>query len=232
MVDSSQTMSPKRDWRDTVTWYTYETKFSRFAKAVCRPPLYSLARVECVGLENIPPSGPGIVAANHFSLLDVLYMGVQLPRYPHFMAKKELYKYPLFGWILRHLGSFPVYRGEGDGWALAQAGRVLEAGQILFMFPEGTRSGRKAQLRRGKAGAVKLALKHQVPLIPAAIWGTQNFKIGWKRMKVNIQVGESLDMVALAGPPPYKRDIPRQLTTLMMQKIAEMLPPEHRGMYG
>jgi 1-acyl-sn-glycerol-3-phosphate acyltransferase len=232
MVNSSQeTISQKSNWRDRVTWYTYETGFTRFIKALFRPFTNSLAKLECVGFENVPTNGPCIVAANHFSFFDVIYMGIYLPRYPHFMAKKELYEYPLFGWAIRHLGSFPVYRGERDAWALSQAGRVLEAGQILFMFPEGTRSGRKAQLRRGKPGAVKLALEHRAPIIPVAIWGTQDFKLGWKRMTVNIQIGEPLDVVSMAGPPPYKHET-RQLTTLMMQKIAEMLPPEHRGMYG
>ena len=63
----SQTISQDTDWRDTVTWYTYETKFARFAKAVLGLIFHSLTKVECVGLENIPPSGPCVVAANHFA---------------------------------------------------------------------------------------------------------------------------------------------------------------------
>ena len=100
------------------------------------------------------------------------------------------------------------------------------------MFPEGTRGRHKAQLKRGKIGVAKLALEHRVPVIPVAVWGTQNFSIGWKRTKIDIRVGEPLDMVAMAGPPPYKREVPRELTTVMMRQIAEMLPPEHRGVYA
>ncbi|MBN1217839.1 MAG: 1-acyl-sn-glycerol-3-phosphate acyltransferase [Anaerolineae bacterium] len=222
----------KTDWRNTVTWYTYETGFTRFIKAILRPLSLALAHIELVGLENVPDSGPGIIACNHFSLYDVIYMGVNLPRHPHFMAKRELYKNRLFGWLIRQFGSFPVYRGEGDLWAMEQAGRVLAAGQLLFMFPEGTRGRHKAQLKRGKVGVVKLALEHGVPVIPCAIWGTENFKVGWKSNQIHIQVGEPVDMVSLAGPPPLKHDVSRELTTVMMQKIAEMLPPEYRGGYG
>ncbi|MBN1994137.1 MAG: 1-acyl-sn-glycerol-3-phosphate acyltransferase [Anaerolineae bacterium] len=231
MTDLTPSAAKKSDWRDTVTWYNYETGFTRFARTVLKSLFWAMARVECTGLENIPPAGPGIVASNHFSLYDIIYTGLALPRHPHFMAKRELYKNPLFGWAIRQLGSFPVNRGEGDTWAMGQAGQVLAAGQLLFMYPEGTR-GRTAQLKRGKVGVVKLALEHQVPVIPTAVWGTQDFAIGWKRTQIHICIGEPLDVATLAGSPPYKHEVPRELTTLMMQKIAEMLPPEHRGVYA
>ena len=221
------------DWRDTVTWYTRETTVSRLVKTLGGLFFNSVTRVECIGLENVPTDGPCIVASNHISNLDVFYMGTNLPRYPHFMAKRELYKNPMFGWLVRQLGSFPVNRGESDLWALKQAGRVLDAGQILFMFPEGTRSGRQAKLKRGKKGMVKLALEHQSTIVPAAIWGTQDFRLGLTRpTRIRLQVGRPLDVAPLAGPPPYKQETLRELTTVVMQQIAAMLPPEHRGVYG
>jgi 1-acyl-sn-glycerol-3-phosphate acyltransferase len=232
MVDTLQTISQNNDWRDTVTWYTHETNLTRFVKMLCWKLFHLLAKVECEGLDNVPDRGPCIAVANHFSLYDVIYVGLHLPRHPYFMAKIELYKNPLFAWIIRQMGSFPVYRGERDAWALAQAGRVLADGQILFMFPEGTRSRGKAQLRRGKIGAIRLALEHQVPVVPIAVWGTQNVNINLKRDTINIRAGEPLDVIAMAGPPPYKREIPRELTTVLMKRIAAMLPPEHRGVYA
>jgi 1-acyl-sn-glycerol-3-phosphate acyltransferase len=225
-------MTKKQDWRDDVTWYTHETDIARLLKTLLRPVFFAMAHMECVGLENIPATGPGIVASNHFSLYDVTYLGAILPRHAHFMGKRELYQHRLFGWAIRQLGSFPVYRGEGDTWAMKQAGRVLAAGQLLFMFPEGTRGGRNAQLKRGKIGVARLALEHQVPVIPVAIWGTHDVKIGWKRNRIFVHVGEPIDMAAWAGPPPYKHKVTRELTTVMMQRIAAMLPPEHRGVYA
>jgi 1-acyl-sn-glycerol-3-phosphate acyltransferase len=233
MDDIPSSAAQAVDWRDTLTWYTQETNFIRFIRFLGRPFFSLLAQVDYRGWENIPASGPGVVATNHISNLDAAYMGAFLPRFPHFMAKRELYQNPLFGWFIRQLGSFPVNRGESDPWALRQAGRVLEAGQLLFMFPEGTRSRGRAQLKRAKVGSVKLALEHQSPLVPAAIWGTENFRFGRRRNnQIHIRVGQPLDVVAMAGPPPWHHDTYRELTTQLMQQIAAMLPPSYRGVYG
>jgi 1-acyl-sn-glycerol-3-phosphate acyltransferase len=220
------------DWRDTKTWYTYETWFAGQAKFYVGAILHQMAQVECEGFDTFPMSGPCIVASNHFSLWDVLYLGVNMPRFPHFMAKRELFKNPLMAWGIRQVGAFPVNRGTGDLWAMAQAGRVLADGEVLCMFPEGTRGKHKTELKQGKAGVVKLALQHQTPIVPTAIWGTEIFKIGWKRNKIHIRTGPPLDVAQLAGPPPYKHEVPRELTTLVMQRIAAMLPPEYRGIYA
>ena len=220
------------DWRDNVTWYTGDTFIGELVKAILRPLLRAMAYITVEDLGNIP-DGPCIVAANHFSLFDVITIGLALPHHPHFMAKAELFKNPVLGWIIRKGGSFPVNRGAGDTWALEQAGRVLADGSILFMFPEGTRGkGQKVKLKRGKVGVVKLALDYQVPIIPTAVLGTEDFKIGWKRNNIKIRFGEPLDVVALAGPPPHKHDVSRELTTVMMRQIAAMLPPEFRGFYA
>ena len=69
-------------------------------------------------------------------------------------------------------------------------------------------------------------------MIPIAIWGTHDVKIGWKRNRIFIHAGEPIDMADRAGPPPYKHEVTRELTTVMMQRIADMLPPEHRGVYA
>lgn len=228
----SPSTSPTPDWRDKVTWYTHETSAVRLVKIAGNVLFRLLAEVECVGQENVPKTGGCIVAANHVNDFDILYMGICNPRHPHFMAKAELYKNPVFGWLIRLGGSFPVYRGKKDQWALQQAGRILTAGETLFMFPEGTRS-RNGQLREGKVGVIKLALEHQMPVIPAAILGTQNIHFSlWNRAKVKIEFGQPLDIGSLAGPPPHSYETMAELTTTLMQKIAAMLPPEQRGVYG
>lgn len=233
MKETVQTSAGKADWRDNVTWYTHETRLARFVKRFGGAFFRWITDVESTGQENVPTDGPCILASNHINNLDVIYLGLSSPRHPHFMAKIELYKNPVVGRAIRLAGAFPVYRGERDAWALKQAGRVLEAGQALCMFPEGTRSGRKAQLKRGKLGVVKLALEHRAPVVPIAILGTQNFRFGLgHRNKIRIQFGEPLDVAALVDSPPHHYDTLRELTTLVMQRIAAMLPPEHRGMYG
>lgn len=223
-------MNDQPDWRDSATWYTYETTFIRGIKFLVGSVMNRIARVERIGFEHLPSGGGCILASNHINDFDIIYMTTNLPRHPFFMAKKELFANPIFGAFIRLGGSFPVDRGAKDSWALAQAGRVLEAGRLLYIFPEGTRS-RDALLKRGKIGAVKLALEHQVPIVPAAIWGTQSFRFR-PGHPIRLQLAEPLDVSALAGPPPYEYHTMRELTTLMMSKIAAMLPSTHRGVYG
>lgn len=226
-------ISPHADWRDSLTWYTHETALSRVIKLVGGLYFHAVAEVEWIDFDNFPAIGPCILASNHISNLDVIYLSLYSPRHPYFMAKVELYKNPIFAWAIRLCGSFPVHRGENDTWALRQAGRVLEAGQLLCMFPEGTRSKGKAQLRRGKVGAVKLALDYRVPIVPVAISGTETFGFkGWRGNKIRIQAGSPLDMTALAGSATYDGDTLRELTNGLMQRIAAMLPPAYRGVYA
>lgn len=229
----TETTTPRVDWRDSLTWYTHETITCKTIKSVGGLYFRAVAAVECIDFNHIPAAGPCIVASNHVSNLDVVYLALYLPRHPHFMAKVELYKNPVLAWGIRKCGSFPVHRRENDAWAIQQAGRVLTDGQLLCMFPEGTRSKGQAQLRRGKVGAVKLALDYKVPLIPVAVTGTHNFRLqGWRGHKITLRAAPPLDVAALAGSPPYQPDTLRELTAVLMQRIAAMLPPAQRGIYG
>lgn len=233
MENSSSARLDAVDWRDNVTWYTYETQFAKKVRVAGKIVFSRLARVECVGLENVPAEGGCIVASNHINNFDVIYLSLYSPRFLHFMAKVELYKNPIFAWTIRLGGSFPVQRGEKDTWAMQQAARVLNRGQVLFMFPEGTRSGKKAQLRRGKIGAVKLAVENRVPIVPTAIFGTQHFQPRLKHSNtIRLEFGQPLDVPALVGPPPHEYGTFRELTTVLMERIAALLPPTHRGIYG
>jgi 1-acyl-sn-glycerol-3-phosphate acyltransferase len=232
MENASQNV-PRTDWRDNLTWYTRETIICRAIKWGGGLYFHAMAEVERIDFNNFPRTGPCILASNHISNLDVVYLSLWLPRHPYFMAKVELYKNPVVAWAIRLCGSFPVNRGESDAWAMGQAGRVLEAGQLLCMFPEGTRSKDKAKLRRGKVGAVKLALDYRAPIVPVAISGTEHFGFkGWKGNKIRIQAGLPLDMTAMAGSAAYDGDTLRELTSVLMQHIAAMLPPTYRGVYA
>lgn len=188
-------------------------------------------RVEWRGVENLPAGGPYILASNHVSNFDPPAYWVYFPAGPvFFMAKIELFRHPFLRWFLPKTGAFPVKRGEGDEWALRQAGRVLRAGQVLGMYPEGTRS-KTARLKRAKPGTVRLALAYGVPVVPAAIANTQNVRWG-RRTRVVVSVGKPLDVVALAGSPPYTTETFEYLTLALMRQIAAMLPQEQRGLYS
>lgn len=127
------------------------------------------------GEENIPTHGGAIIAPNHISLWDPPLMGAALSRRIHFMAKEELFSYPVFSWIITRLKAFPVKRGAADRNAIRTAVTLLEQGELVGLFPEGTR-GKKGVLGPAEPGVLMIAVKANVPIIPVAIIGTD--KVG------------------------------------------------------
>jgi len=223
------------DWRTTRTWYTHQTLFARIVLSAFALYYFPQLKIKTRGLENIP-DGACIMVANHISNDDPPILGLALRkrRYPFFMAKKELFERA--EWAYRHLGAFPVYRGERDQWAFEHVGRVLAAGQMCVLFAEGSRAGRgKVQLRPAKTGAVRLALHYRVPLVPCALIGPEKlYKLrftGWRPVTAHVSIGEPVDVCSLAPPTPSKEDL-HDLTTLVMRQLAALLPEENRGVYA
>jgi len=139
-------------------------------------PVRLLFRLRWTGLENVPRSSGCVLAANHTSNLDPWPLGIPLfpRRWLRFMAKSELFVPPL-GWILLGGGAFRVHRGQADAEAVETAVELCRAGEIVVMFPEGTRRKkglRKKHVARPHTGAARIALLAGVPLVPAAIGGT------------------------------------------------------------
>ncbi len=149
--------------------------FYVFAGAVSLPVVYGLYRLRAEGVENLPEGG-FVLAANHTSNLDPWPLALPLwpRRYLRFMAKSELYWWPL-GPILTAGGAFPVRRGERDVEAIRTAVGLAREGHIVVMFPHGTRQRKglvKRHQPRAHTGAARIALDADVPLVPAAIAGT------------------------------------------------------------
>lgn len=142
------------------------------AKFLCRLFLALTRGFETWGQEKVPAQGATIVIANHVSYLDPPALGVAYPRRVYFMAKQELFRIPVFGWLLRELGAFPVRRGEPDRRAFKRAFEILTGGGVLGMFPEGTRS-KTGELGPAEEGAALLALRTGARLVPAGIRGTR-----------------------------------------------------------
>jgi 1-acyl-sn-glycerol-3-phosphate acyltransferase len=189
--------------------------------------VFSIAsRVHLHGRYNIPRKGPFIVASNHLAWADVPLVPAYIPERVVSMAKEELFLGKL-GWLLRLLGAFPVKRGEADRQALRAADEQLKKGNVLFIFPEGTRS-RTHTLAKGHAGLGMIALRSGVPVMPVAIWGSERAlkKFG---ADVTISYGEPI-IFKPKGTKITREDID-QATETIMHKIAEMLPPVYRGNY-
>jgi len=144
--------------------------------AVSRPLIYRVFRLRAEGVENLPKEGGFVLAANHTSNLDPWPLAMPLwpRRYLRFMAKSELYWWPL-GSIITAAGGFPVRRGEADVEAIRTAVEFAREGHIVAMFPHGTRQRKglvKKHRPRPHSGAARIALEAAVPLVPAAIAGT------------------------------------------------------------
>jgi 1-acyl-sn-glycerol-3-phosphate acyltransferase len=147
-------------------------------------PIKRLFRFKSKGEEHLPRDSGFVLSASHHSNLDPWPLGI--PLYPErqlrFMAKSEMYRYAPLRWVLSRAGAFPVRRGTGDEEALRKAVELAQAGEVVAIFPEGTRR-KKGVVKRHQArphtGAARVALLAGVPLVPAAIGGTENLmKLG------------------------------------------------------
>lgn len=149
--------------------------FYNFARFIVKMVLQPKYKVKKEGLEHIPSEGPVIICANHISNYDPPIVGITCPRQIHFMAKEELYKNKIFGFILHHVHAFPVKRGMTDRNALRRGLDVLKEGHVLGLFPEGTRS-KDGEIQRGLAGAGFFAMRSKATVIPCAIVGSYEGK--------------------------------------------------------
>ena len=142
-----------------------------FARVVLGTGYRLLYRIRAEGQEHIPRSGGVILCGNHINAQDPIIIGLACPRPVCFMAKEELFRSQLLGFIIRGLGAFPVKRGSADRAALKHALSLLEAGCCFGIFPEGTRS-RTGELQKPEPGTAYIALKSGVPVIPVGISGS------------------------------------------------------------
>lgn len=151
-------------------------------------------RFEAIGTENlvnIPEHKGVLLCANHVSLMDPPAIGSASPRELSFMAKAELFKVPLFNWLISNLNAFPIKRGASDRASIKTALKILNDGKTLIMFPEGTRS-KTGELGEGKPGAGFLALKTDAVIIPVAVIGHYKFF-----RKTKVVFGQPVDLTAL-----------------------------------
>ena len=169
--------------------------FYFFLGASTWPLIHGAYRYKVVGKENLPTTGGYVLCANHNSNFDPWPLGLALwpRRQLRFMAKSELFN-PVLKAPMNATGAFPVRRGEGDMDAMKTAMRLCKAGEIVAMFPEGTRPGkgiRKKFDARPHTGAARIALGAKVPLVPAALKGTDGLS---KFARLKVAYGKPIDI--------------------------------------
>ena len=189
--------------------------------ALSWPILYILFRLQTHGRENLPSAGGFVLACNHVSSFDPWPLGVPLwpRRFLRFMAKSELYWFPL-RLVLDGAGAFPVRRGQADIEAIETAVRLARDGHVIAMFPEGTRR-RKGLVKRfqprPRTGAARIALEANVPLIPAAVKGTDRLlRLG----PLRVRYGAEVEVDDLRALEPHAAA--QQATERLMERIEEL----------
>lgn len=196
-------------------------------RALARFVFFLLLNVKLKGRNNVPPDGPYIIASNHLSWADIPLVPAYLSPQVVYLAKEELFQGKL-NWPVRFLGAIPVKRGEADRQLLRASDDLLKRGKILIIFPEGHRSESR-QMIQANAGVGMIALRAGVPVVPVAICGSE-YALKRFRPRITISYGEPLTLQP-KGAKITKEDIITATQTIM-QRIAEMLPPSYRGVYG
>lgn len=208
--------------------YSLATKVTKYLLL----PLYT--RIEVRGIENVPMTGPIIVASNHLNDADPGILCTRIQRVIVFMTKVELFKIPGLAQFLRAFGAFPVRRGEADLGALRLASAALGEGKALCIFPEGTREGPAEILAKAHPGAALLALRHEVPVLPVAIQGSGKLSLPGmflrldRRVRVTLTIGKPF---VLEKPTRLNAEAVEAGTKRIMESIAALLPEGRRGYY-
>jgi 1-acyl-sn-glycerol-3-phosphate acyltransferase len=190
--------------------------------ALSWPLLYGLFRLRVRGRENLPASGGYVLACNHISNLDPWLVGLPLwpRRWLRFMAKAELYWWPA-RYLLDAAGAFPVHRGVGDVEAIETAVRLAQEGNVVVMFPEGTRREKglvKRHEARPRSGAARIVLEAGVPLVPAAVAGTDRLlALG----PLRVAYGAPVEIADLRDSDDI-RGSSQEATERLMARIAEL----------
>ena len=205
------------------------------------PFLKLVFRPQAEGAENVPAEGPAILASNHLSYADWLFMPLTLPRRVTFVAKAEYFSTPgLKGWFQKKFfagsGQVPIDRSGATAaeGALSAAKRILAQGELFGIYPEGTRS-RDGRLYRGKTGVARLALESKIPVIPVAVLGTDVVAPPGKKFgtitRPVVRFGKPLDFSRYEGLE-NDRFILRSITDEIMYEIMRLSGQEYVDMYS
>jgi 1-acyl-sn-glycerol-3-phosphate acyltransferase len=203
--------------------------FYLIVRAILRFLMRIAFRMRVEGKDNVPSEGGVLLAANHSSLLDPIVIGCAVDRPVRFMAKQELFDNAFIGTIARSMGAFPVRRGKDDREAFHRALEVLREGEVLGMFPEGTRS-LDGRLQKAYFGAAVLAEKTGAYLVPVGIIGTDRVMrkghILPKTGRISVKFGKPIIPAEVCSEIPTNQSSvkPKEaITNLMMEEIRRLV---------
>lgn len=208
----------------------------RVLHAIVPPLLNAVYRPQAEGLEHLPADGPAILASNHLSFLDSIFLPAVVDRPIYYLGKSDYFS-GMQRYFFEGVGVMPVHREGGDAGeaSLRKGQEILDAGHLLGIYPEGTRSP-DGRLYRGKTGPVRLALRTGAPIYPVAMIGTfevlpPDAKIP-KLGQVGIRIGRPLDFHARYGPADHDRFVLRSATDELMYEIMMLSGQEYVDEYA
>lgn len=201
-------------------------RFGRFVRATVGKIVPLLFHTKVIGVENIPATG-ALLAGNHVSYMDPVLLWCVSPRPVHFMAKSELWENSVIRWGLPKLWGFPVNRGEPDRAAITTATDLLRSGELVGVFPEGSRSAESSgELGQAHGGAAFIALRAEAPIVPVAFAGTEKVWPRGQRLprfaRTYIRIGAPI-LTAQIAPDAGRKERVMNVTDEMMRRIAAEL---------
>lgn len=206
-------------------------------KGVLTPTLHAAYRLDVTGKEHVPTKGAVILAANHRSFLDSIFVPLLIPRKVTYVAKAEYFDSRKTSWFFRGIGQIPIRRdgGSASEGALLSAREVLESGGVMGIYPEGTRS-RDGYLHRGHTGVARLALATGAPIIPVGLIGTDEAQPSDKKMprinkKICVRFGQPIDL-AKFGTRGDERMRLRAITDELMFELADLTGYQYVDTYA
>jgi 1-acyl-sn-glycerol-3-phosphate acyltransferase len=206
-------------------------------KGVLTPVLHVSFRIRAEGRTHVPKRGPVILAANHRSFLDSIFLPLVVSRRVTFVAKAEYFDDPKTAWFFRGVGQIPIRRegGSASERALESAMDVLQHGNVFGIYPEGTRT-RDGYMHRGHTGVARLALRSGAPIVPVGMIGTDDVQPVDARMPkfgrtVTVRFGEPLDYSRFARNADDGMAL-RELTDELMYEIGELSGYEYVDTYA
>ncbi len=204
-----------------------------FGRVLIHILLFPFARLRVRGQENAVGPGPYLVICNHLHIADPPIVGTSLKLKAVFMAKEEVFRGAWSRFWVKNYGAFPVRRGGVGREAIVAAEEWLKKGVCVVMFPEGSRS-REGRMKPALPGVVFIASRLNVPILPIGITGSdkiRNLKWAfWHHPRITVNIGKPFRLPETTGKLT-KEERYRQLD-FMMKKVAALLPPEYRGVYG
>jgi 1-acyl-sn-glycerol-3-phosphate acyltransferase len=219
------------------TFYTPPPVAYWVLKAILTPVLRFLWRVRVEGIEHIPEEGAAILASNHISFSDSIFLPLVLRRRITFVAKAEYFEDPKTAWFFRAVGQIPIKRtgGSASMAALDSAAEVLEGGHLFGIYPEGTRSP-DGKLYKGKTGVARLALRCKAPVLACAMVGTREIQpIGQVRPNffrpITIRISKPMDFSRFHDDPTNPK-ILRHITDEIMFELRELSGQEYVHTYA